>query len=238
VFGDITTGRVWYAERAALIAAEDTDPETLAQIHELDTGLRLRVTEAYRARGGKGAELPGAAQISGRGRVDLRFAEDDAGELYVLTKADGVIRKVVGAEVTTATAEPASASPLTAPAGRSVPGPTGAQAAALKSPVPATPASIAAGKAVYDATCAACHGDRAQGAVKAKLSISIIEEQGAKQPPDLTDDQWDHGSSDGEIYFVTKKGIPSTMMPGFDGVISDDEVWSVVNYLRTLAPKK
>jgi len=28
------------------------------------------------------------------------------------------------------------------------------------------------------------------------------------------------------------------MMPGFDGVISDDEVWSVVNYLRTLAPKK
>ena len=31
-----------------------------------------------------------------RGRVDLRFAEDSAGELYVLTKSDGMIRQVVG----------------------------------------------------------------------------------------------------------------------------------------------
>jgi mono/diheme cytochrome c family protein len=238
VFGDITTGRVWYAERADLVAADDADAATLAPIHELDTGLRALVTDSYRARGGKGEELPGAAQISGRGRVDLRFAVDDSGELYALTKADGKIRKVVGAEVTTAAAVPASAPPPTAPGARSGPEPTGLQAAALKNPVPATPASIAAGKAVYDAMCAACHGDRAQGAVKAKLSISIIEEQGAKQPPDLTDDQWDHGSSDGEIYSVTKRGIPSTMMPGLDGVVSDDGMWSIVNYLRALASTK
>jgi mono/diheme cytochrome c family protein len=195
------------------------------------------VTDAYRARGGKGAELPGAAQISGRGRVDLRFAEDDAGELYMLTKADGVIRKVVGAEVTTAAVVTESVPPATTPGGAGA-AITGPQAAALKKPVPATPASIAAGKAVYDAVCAACHGDRAQGAVKAKLSISIIEEQGAKQPPDLTDDQWDHGATDGEIYAVTKRGVPSTMMPGFDGTISDGDAWNIVNYLRTLLPKK
>ena len=35
--------------------------------------------------------------LAGRGRVDVRFAEDNDGELYVLTKADGMIRKVVGA---------------------------------------------------------------------------------------------------------------------------------------------
>ena len=238
VFGDITTGRVWYAERADLLAADDGDPATVAPIQELDTGLRALVTDAYRARGGKGAELPGAAQISGRGRVDLRFAVDDSGELYVLTKADGMIRKVVGAEVTTAAAVPASAPPPTTPGVRSGSELTGLQAAALKNPVPATPASIAAGKAVYDAMCAACHGDRAQGAVKAKLSISIIEEQGARQPPDLTDDQWDHGATDSEIYVVTKRGVPSTMMPGFDGTLSDGDTWSIVNYLRTLLPKK
>ena len=220
------------------LAADDADPATLAPIHELDTGLRALVADAYRARGGKGAELPGAAQISGRGRVDLRFAEDDAGELYMLTKADGVIRKVVGAEITTAVAVPASAPPPTESGARPGADLTGLQAAVLKNPVPATLASMAAGKAIYDATCAACHGDRAQGAVKAKLSISIIEEQGAKQPPDLTDDQWDHGASDGEIYAVTKRGLPSTMMPGFDGAISDEAMWSIVNYLRTLAPKK
>ena len=50
---------------------------------------------AFRARGALGPTLPGAAAVSGRGRVDMRFAEDEAGELYVLTKADGMIRQVV-----------------------------------------------------------------------------------------------------------------------------------------------
>ena len=35
---------------------------------------------------------------AGRGRVDLRFAVDNDGELYILTKSDGMIRKVVGAK--------------------------------------------------------------------------------------------------------------------------------------------
>ena len=43
----------------------------------------------------------------------------------------------------------------------------GPEAAALKNPVPATPASIAAGKSAFDVTCAACHGNGGQGAVKA-----------------------------------------------------------------------
>ena len=60
-------------------------------------------------------------------------------------------------------------------------------AAALQNPVAATPESIAAGKKAYDANCAACHGTEAQGAVKAGVIISIIQEQGGKQPPDLTD---------------------------------------------------
>ena len=79
VFGDITTGRIWYAESAELLAADDGNAETVAPIHEMDTGLRGLVEQAYRARRqGRGAA--GAAQI-GRGRVDLRFAVDGAGEL-------------------------------------------------------------------------------------------------------------------------------------------------------------
>ncbi len=118
VFGDITTGRIWYADRAALLAADD-DPETLAPIHEMDSGIRGLAEQAYRARGGKGETLPGASQISGRGRVDLRFAVDDAGELYILAKPDGMIRKVVGASVVTTpavtSAAPAAATPGPAP---------------------------------------------------------------------------------------------------------------------------
>jgi Cytochrome c len=73
---------------------------------------------------------------------------------------------------------------------------------------------------------------------KAGMAISIIEEQKGKQPPDLTDAQWDNGSNDGDIYAVIKRGLPPTMMAGYDGRIPDDEIWSIVNYLRTLPPKQ
>jgi hypothetical protein len=70
--------------------------------------------------------------------------------------------------------------------------------------------------------------------VNAGTPLSIIEEQGGKQPPDLTDDRWDHGSSDVDIFRVIKRGVPTTMMPGFDGRVRDREIWSIVNYLRSL----
>ena len=230
VFGDITVGRVWYADRADVLAADDGNPTTLAAIHEMDAGLRQLTEDTYRNRGGKGDAIPGMGAQSGRGRVDLRFAVDNDGELYILTKSDGMIRKVVGAHpatVSTATA----AMPGSGPA-RSV-APIGST-----NPVPSTPASIAAGKRAYDANCAPCHGDHAQGAAKAGIVISIIEEQHGKQPPDLTDDQWDHGSSDGEVFAVVKRGLPPTMMAGFDGRLSDEDIWNLVNYLRSLTPKR
>ena len=96
VFGDITTGHIWYAEMKDVLSADDGTPTTLAPMHGLETGLRALVEQTFRARGGRGDSLPGAAAVSGRGRVDVRFAEDAAGELYVLTKSDGMIRQVVG----------------------------------------------------------------------------------------------------------------------------------------------
>ena len=96
VFGDITTGRVWYSNMKDVLSADDGNPTTLAPMHELDAGLRRLVEETFRARGGRGEALPGAAAVAGRGRVDVRFAQDNAGELYLLTKSDGMIRRVVG----------------------------------------------------------------------------------------------------------------------------------------------
>jgi mono/diheme cytochrome c family protein len=112
------------------------------------------------------------------------------------------------------------------------------EAAKLQNPVASTPESLAAGKRAYDTNCAACHGNMAQGAAKAGIVISIIAEQGGKPPSDLVDDQWDHGSTDGEIFTVIKRGIPPTMMAGWEGRLSDTEIWSIVNYLRALAANK
>jgi mono/diheme cytochrome c family protein len=231
VFGDISTGRIWYAGLADVLAADDGNPATVAQTYEIDAGLRRIVEETYRERGGRGEALPGAAAVSGRGRVDFRFAVDNDGEPYILTKSDGMIRKIVGAKTgPVMTASTGSASRASQPTNQAGTTPT--------RPVPPTPASVGAGKKTYDTHCAACHGNLAQGAVKAGIPISIIEEQKGKQAPDLTDDQWDHGSSDSEIYAVIKKGIPATMMAPWDGRIPDTDIWNILNYLRTLAPKR
>lgn len=114
IFGDISTGRLWYAEFKEMLAADDGKPQTQAEAHELriwwddpsdspDRGRQLYPTLApiaeagYHARGGHDPDLPGSATVSGAGRVDLRLAVDRTGELYVLTKSDGMIRAVTGA---------------------------------------------------------------------------------------------------------------------------------------------
>jgi len=233
VFGDITTGRIWYANRTDVLAADDANATTVAPIYEMDAGLRQLTEQKYRERGGKGEALPGMGMVAGRGRVDLRFAVDNDGELYILTKSDGMIRKVVGAKAATA---PTTAANVPTPSpGQSV---SSQPATSVRNPVASTPRSIASGKRAYDANCAPCHGNRAQGAVKAGITLSIIEEQRGRQAPDLTDDQWDHGSSDAEVFAVIKRGVLPTMMPGFDGRIPDRDIWNIVNYLHTLAPKK
>jgi mono/diheme cytochrome c family protein len=56
-------------------------------------------------------------------------------------------------------------------------------AAALKNPVAATAESIAAGKTAYDANCASCHGSMAEGAERAGIVISIIQEQVGDRRP-------------------------------------------------------
>ncbi len=59
MFGDITTGRIWYANRADVLAADDGDAKTIAPIHEMDTDLRRLTEQKYRERGGKGQALLG-----------------------------------------------------------------------------------------------------------------------------------------------------------------------------------
>lgn len=96
VFGDITTGRIWYAELPDVFAADDKDPETVAPYQEIAWDIRELTEAAFQERGGEGEALPGGGRVSGSGRVDIRFAVDDAGEVYVLTKSDGMIRRIVG----------------------------------------------------------------------------------------------------------------------------------------------
>ena len=56
------------------------------------------VTEsAYHARGGTAKGLPGFAKVPNGGRSDIHFWQDAAGELFIMSKSDGMIRQVTGA---------------------------------------------------------------------------------------------------------------------------------------------
>ena len=75
-------------------------------------------------------------------------------------------------------------------------------AAKMKNPVTASPASIAAGKKLYDAQCASCHGATGKGDGKAGALLKPT-------PSDLTDADWKHGQTDGEIFTVIRDGCPA-----------------------------
>jgi mono/diheme cytochrome c family protein len=103
------------------------------------------------------------------------------------------------------------------------------EAAKVKNPVAATPESIAAGKAVYT-KCAPCHGVRGDGGPGNDLIPAA---------PSLVDAMWDHGSTDGEIFDSIKNGVPPELnMVPFKDQLQDQEIWNVVNYIRSIAREK
>ena len=52
--------------------------------------------------------------------------------------------------------------------------------------------------------------------------------------PDFTDDAWLHGPSDGEMFLVIRDGVTADMQP-YANRLSDEDIWHLVNYLKTLA---
>jgi mono/diheme cytochrome c family protein len=103
------------------------------------------------------------------------------------------------------------------------------EAAKIKNPVAANAMSVAAGKKVYLKHCAGCHGDTGKG-------DGEMGEELEPKPANLTDADWKHGSSDGEIFTVIRNGVKGTGMKSFSKKITVRQTWDVINYVRTLAP--
>lgn len=78
--------------------------------------------------------------------------------------------------------------------------------------------AIDAGRNIYRGRCGVCHGIDGKG----------------YRGSDLTSGDWVHGGADAQIYKTIAGGIPGTEMPAHANM-SEDEIWSVVAYVRTLA---
>lgn len=103
------------------------------------------------------------------------------------------------------------------------------EAKKLVNPVPADAASIEDGRKAYVRYCASCHGPRGKGDGSMALSGGT--------PSNLTDEDWDHGSTDGEIFIVIRDGV-SNDMEGYKDRLSEKQMWNLINYLRSIGPKQ
>jgi mono/diheme cytochrome c family protein len=105
------------------------------------------------------------------------------------------------------------------------------EAAKKKNPVAADAKSLAEGKELYTANCADCHGETGKG------DGPMAAYTGEPLPSDLTDAEWKHGSTDGEIFLVIHDGVENTGMRNFDKELTEQQIWHLVNYVKSLGPK-
>lgn len=100
------------------------------------------------------------------------------------------------------------------------------EAAQKANPVKPTPESISKGKKVYAIDCALCHGENGDG----KNDMDV------KNVPDFTNADVQKSATDGAWFYIIRKG-KGDMPPEETSRAKDDEVWNLVNYIRTFAKK-
>jgi mono/diheme cytochrome c family protein len=94
----------------------------------------------------------------------------------------------------------------------------------MKNPVAVGDASTKAGLALYTKNCASCHGRAGLGdGVKAR---SLKDFPGDFSKVDF------QKQSDGDLFYKTKTGREE--MPMYESKLSDEDIWNIVNYMRTL----
>jgi mono/diheme cytochrome c family protein len=101
------------------------------------------------------------------------------------------------------------------------------EAVARKNPVKANAASISRGKQLFQANCATCHGASGRGDGPVGKALD-------PKPADLTAMAGHH--SDGDYAWKIANGRGA--MPPWKGVLDDQQIWDVVNFVQSLGGKK
>ena len=100
------------------------------------------------------------------------------------------------------------------------------QGAPAGNPAPYAPASIERGKTYFLQNCQSCHDEDGR-ARSAAVAIAA----------DLTSpDRWKFGTSDAQLFKTIKNGAAEAMPP-FGTDLKDDQIWDVVNFIRSIGPE-
>jgi len=102
------------------------------------------------------------------------------------------------------------------------------EAAAKQNPVKPSPESHAHAKKLYGYDCAMCHGKDGDG--KGDMASDI------KNVTDFTKPDALKNRTDGELFYIIRNGKGQDMPPEGDRA-KDEDVWQLVNYIRSFAKK-
>ncbi len=100
-----------------------------------------------------------------------------------------------------------------------------AEAARRGNPIPANSASRERGRKLFEANCVSCHGPtgRGNGPIAARLETL---------PADLAAMAGQHPDGD----FAWKIAEGRGAMPAWKGILKENQIWDLVNYLQSLSP--
>ncbi|MCU1226687.1 MAG: cytochrome c class [Edaphobacter sp.] len=98
-----------------------------------------------------------------------------------------------------------------------------------KNPVQSTPDKIEAGKQTFGFYCVVCHGRDGQN--------TGVPFAGNMSPPipSLASKEIQR-YSDGQLKWIIENGLSPSGMPAAKGILSDEDIWTIVVFLRHLPP--
>jgi len=98
-----------------------------------------------------------------------------------------------------------------------------------RNPLPATNENIVAGREAFSHYCVACHGMDGQN-TGVPFADSLSPPIPSLSSPEI------QSYTDGQLKWVIDNGLEPSGMPASKGILSDDEIWSIVLFIRHLPP--
>lgn len=98
-----------------------------------------------------------------------------------------------------------------------------------RNPLPSTAENIAAGKEAFSHYCVVCHGMDGQ-------NTGVPFAENMSPPVPSLHSSGVQSYTDGQLKWVIDNGIEPSGMPASKGILSDEEIWSTVLFIRNLPP--